>query len=102
MGWGGWIGWQGEFQSQNLRCFDKADAGFHTEDIGGPKDANVGKKSKVSKAEDVVSLRHAAFLERCSDGNHGSWRPRPLHRQAARKWLDQIDNQIQWSCNDAG
>ena len=79
----------------------QVDVGFEDEDMGGKKDENAGQKKGVHDS-DVVSTRHKAFLERCNQGTQSSWRPRPLHRVAAWKWLDNSDNQLKWLCTDQG
>lgn len=75
----------------------EAEDGFETEDIGGAKDTNIGQhKSEVNDGS-ASSRRHLAFLQRCAAGSHEPWRRRQLHRVAARRWLDNLDNVVRWS-----
>ena len=75
----------------------QVDNDFETEDIDGPKDVNMGKKASTKDQVSASSARHLAFLQRCEQGSQQSWQPRALHRQAARRWLDNLDNQLRWS-----
>ena len=79
----------------------EADDGFETEDIGGSADANM--KSTKGGVSDAVTARHSAFLERCSGKvEQNQWRKKHLHRQASRRWLDNIDNQLKIMFHDKG
>ena len=72
----------------------QVDEGFDQEHIGVEKDGNIG--DKTTSGADAVTERHAAWLNRCGHAPKKSWRPRHMHRKAARQWLDFIDNQLRW------
>ena len=77
--------------------FDRScqvERGFETENINTGKDVNMGASSATPWMP-PSSQRQAAFLQRASTAaSEQSWRPRVLHRTAARRWLDNVDNQL--------
>jgi hypothetical protein len=59
--------------------------------------ANVGQKRTHAEmtAEEAREERHAAWVDRGKRATgEGSWRPRKLHRLAAKKWCGSLDLQV--------
>lgn len=60
-----------------------------------PKASAAASSSDNSMRRLARPARHQAWIDRYEGGTRpGSWRPMPLHRKAAKHWLEMTDNQI--------
>ena len=69
-----------------------------------PEDEKEGPPRKIRKealtpaGSSGTYARQRAWIQRSDPKTHGnSWRPRPLYRCSAKRCLDMLDNQLQWS-----
>lgn len=81
-------------------CHSEVDAGVAASAAVADK---IGEKRKNEVDDGSMAKRHRNWLDRGKPGTVvGSWRPRAVHRAAAKKWVASLDAQFRTMAWHAG